>query len=322
MVRRTLAALLVVTIASAQPAAANPHPHKVLVMQAEGRADASTLTRIDAALLKLVKANEAQVTAGDITYADAAAAVGCRPEDRACKDEVLGMLAIDEIVFTTVTPKPGGLEIVVHRVTKGTASRDAQMCPPDNPPNQLEGIAPLFRRRRDRDRHAPGTGRAPPRPRPFRRPRPPNRRSRPQRGHCLDQSSASRWWLRQSSRATNRPMAPPGGTSSSSSGWSAAARWCSPASSCGARRAGSRATSTRRQTGRTPTSSTCHLLEQRGDSVAAVGNVLFLGGLIVGGVSGYYYWKDRRAQRSLAARITPTVFDHGAGLAFCIGGSP
>jgi hypothetical protein len=65
-----------------------------------------------------------------------------------------------------------------------------------------------------------------------------------------------------------------------------------------------------------------HDLEQRGDSFAAWGNVMFLGGAVVGGISAYYFWKDRRAQRSMTARITPAVFDHGAGIAFTLGGSP
>jgi hypothetical protein len=64
-------------------------------------------------------------------------------------------------------------------------------------------------------------------------------------------------------------------------------------------------------------------LEARGDSYAAWGNVLFLGGVVLGGISTYFFIKDRRARRhATTARITPTIFDHGAGIALTFGASP
>jgi hypothetical protein len=64
-------------------------------------------------------------------------------------------------------------------------------------------------------------------------------------------------------------------------------------------------------------------LESRGDAYAAWGNVFFLGGAVLGGISTYFFIKDRRAHRhATTARITPTVFDHGAGLALTFGGTP
>ena len=133
----------ILALAMSRPAAADSH--KLLVLQSEGRAKAATRAKIDAAIVKLALTTEPQTSAGELNYTDAATAVGCKPDAASCKDEVLAMLAVDEIVITTVTPKPGGIEIAVRRVTKGGATRDMTMLlPAGTPPDKLEGIAPLF----------------------------------------------------------------------------------------------------------------------------------------------------------------------------------
>jgi hypothetical protein len=63
-------------------------------------------------------------------------------------------------------------------------------------------------------------------------------------------------------------------------------------------------------------------LEAKGDGYAGAGNVLAVGGLVLGGISTYYFIKKGRAHRSSSARIQPTVLDHGAGIALSFGGSP
>ncbi|MBX3155152.1 MAG: hypothetical protein KF773_04060 [Deltaproteobacteria bacterium] len=56
-------------------------------------------------------------------------------------------------------------------------------------------------------------------------------------------------------------------------------------------------------------------LERRADDAARAGNVFVIGGLIVGGVSTYYYLKHKKA-RSTQARLLPAVSPGGAGLVF------
>ena len=64
-------------------------------------------------------------------------------------------------------------------------------------------------------------------------------------------------------------------------------------------------------------------LEERGDSFASLGNVLFLSGAVIGGVSTYFYLRGRNPRSTpRTARIAPAVFDHGGGITLTIGGSP
>jgi len=63
-------------------------------------------------------------------------------------------------------------------------------------------------------------------------------------------------------------------------------------------------------------------LESRADTYAAIGNVSFVGGIVIAGISGYYAWRDHRRHRSGTALITPAVFDRGAGIALTFGGAP
>jgi hypothetical protein len=63
-------------------------------------------------------------------------------------------------------------------------------------------------------------------------------------------------------------------------------------------------------------------LEKQGDSQAGAGNLFFIGGLVLGGVSTYFFIRDRGRRHDRVTTITPTVFPHGAGLALTIGGLP
>ncbi|HEX4422460.1 MAG TPA: hypothetical protein VH165_31315 [Kofleriaceae bacterium] len=312
MKSRTLAMLA--TLAVASPAAAEPH--KLLVLQSEGRVDAATRAKIDAAIVKLASASEPQTAAGELNFSDAATAVGCKPDTASCKDEVLGMLSVDEIVITTVTPKPGGLEVAVRRFAKGGASHDATVTlPTGTPPDKLDGIAPLFGGAAPAPATGGGaistgpttspTGEPPvipapntvpaPAPSPVVQPLPAPPPGQPPPGSHHRLEVAGMW----------------GGGGLLVLGvilWGAASGVQSDINNA-------------------PVATKQNLmdlkdLESKGDADAGLGNVFVITGLVVGGVATYFYIRDRRAASTATARLTPAVFDHGAGLVFTIGGTP
>jgi hypothetical protein len=292
MTLRTLAPILALALASSRPAAAESH--KLLVLQSEGRADAATRAKVDAAVVKLASASEPQASAGELTFSDAATAVGCKPDAPACKDEILGMLAVDEIVITIVTPKPGGLEISVRRIAKGGATRDATMVlATGTPTDKLDGIAPLF-------------GVTPPPPPPPVDPIPEPREPRPSVVVTEPAPShADHHRLQIAGMAGGGALVVLGFVL-----WGAAS-------------------GVQHDIEKAPTSTRQDLvdlknLESRGDGYAGLGNVFAISGLVVGGIATYFYVRDRRAASSTTttARLLPTVLDHGAGLVLTIGGSP
>src|SRR5687768_5316067 len=107
-------ALVLVLVCCAQLA----HAGTVLVLRSEGTADTPSRTSVDTHVLRLAKNLDGKVEAGDITLTEAAALVGCNPSESACKDEVLATMGVDEVVATTVTATPSGLNVTVRRITK------------------------------------------------------------------------------------------------------------------------------------------------------------------------------------------------------------
>jgi hypothetical protein len=275
----------------------------VLILKSEGAADPATRIRVDAAVLKLAKNIDGTVTPGDITYGDAAAAVGCAPETATCKDEVLSTLAVDEIVATTVTPAPTGYKIVVRRASK-SGSQEATTTVATNESDHLDGIGPLFGIASTVPppvtEPAPTTAPAPTAPPPT----------------------------------TSTALPPPTTVPVDVDEHSGRHRWeiAGVAGGGGMMLIGvllwGAASSTQNDINGASTKTAADLqhlrdLENKGDGQAGLGNVLFIGGVALAAVSGYFLWKDGRQRHSQqAAHIVPTVLPHGAGVAFVIGGSP
>jgi len=335
------------------PGLAAADPHKVLVMQAEGRAEAGLRARIDAAVVRLAAAAQLQASAGELTFTDAATAVGCRPEAASCKDEVIGMLSVDEIVLVTVTPRPGGVEIAVQRIARGGAARDATMLLTTGAPtDRLDRLASVFG-----DPHGA--------------PSPTGARS----GPAIDRAPAAPSQLPASGKAgpaTDRPApasppavaaiaaappaepppvlpapaavppaslavpetAPPGPGTPPTDRPSTRDHRLQLAGMIGG---GSllllgvtlwgAASSTQDDINNAPSRTSqdlAHLrdLESRGDVYAAAGNVLVATGVVVGGIATYLYLRNRRAGSTSTARLVPAVLDHGAGLVLTLGGTP
>ena len=307
--KRSIAGVLLV----AMTATAAADPHKILVLQTEGRADAGTRQKIDATLAKLASTDGTAVSPGDITFSDAAAGVGCKPEVAACRDEVLGMLAVDEVIYATTALKPGGTEIEVHRVTRGGMMRDAKlMLATGQSADNLDGLAPLFT-----DGKSPEPVGTPP-PAGSGDPNPPA----PLPAVTEPQPSAITTQPATYPQQTDEGQRPPrnrlqiagmiGGGVSMTIGF---LLW-------------GEAGTVQEQIDTHPTRTAAELddlkvLEKRGDSMAGLGNLLFLSGMALGAVSTYFYIKGRKASSSQSARIAPAVFDRGgAGITLTIGGSP
>ena len=302
------ARLAAALVAVATPQLATAESHKLLVLQSEGRADAATRTKIDAAILRMAHAAEPQAAAGELSYTDAATAVGCKPDTDRCKSEVLGMLGVDEIVTTTIARKPGGLEIEVQRYARGGATRDARMLlAAGGSPDKLDGIAPLFG-----EAPAPEPPPAAPRapaaepplfPEPAAPPLEPTAQPLPSAQPGLDRPGTPRPYYEIAGMISGGTMIALG-----------VVLWATAAN-------------TQNEINSAPTTTGNDLaklkdLESKGDLYANIGNGLAIAGLVVGGVATYFYVRDRRARQTATARLMPTVLDHGAGLVLTFGAPP
>ncbi len=326
---RVLAAIGAVALLAGVAAADD----KVLVLKSEGRADKKVRTKIEGAVLKLAQGTGESTTAGDITYGDAAAMVGCKPEDDKCKDEVIGMLAVDEIVTITATPKPGGVEVAVRRIGKGGVTKSASGLIAPEKLDQLEPIAPLFGKDAPLSPLPPPvtptpavTTTPPPRepivtptPTPTPTPTAPNPEIPPPTRVAEPTPTAPMQTPPpQEPRDDDHPhgarrlevIGMVGGGALVIVG---AIFWAS-------------AKQVENEIADAPKRTRDDLrklqdLEDKGDAYATAGNVLAVTGLVVGGVSTYFFIRGR-THSSQTARVTPMVLGNGAGLAVTWGGSP
>ena len=312
--KRALAILLVFGFQLAHAA-----PNQVLVLRSEGTADMASRTSIDTHVLRLARHLDGRVEAGEITLTEAAAAVGCDPSDAACKDEVLATLGVDEIVATTVTASPTGLNVTVRRLSKGNAPRVAQTTVPSGvrPDAKLDtDIGPLF-----------GVATAPPpivddRPSPAAPPVAPSP-VRPEPPPTTDTTAMG---------GTTVTAAPAGAIGPPPEGAPKSRR----IEKIGMATGGAfvllgflmwgGASDKQDQIDRADVDTAAdfrHLqqLEEEADALAGAGNFFFLVGAAVGGVSAYFYWKAGK-QSTQTARVTPAVFPGGAGVTLTLGGAP
>jgi hypothetical protein len=136
------AVILVFVIALAAIVSAGPR--KVIVLPLDGNADAKA--RLDEIVLGLAKSIPGDVTKGDTTFNETAQALGCDPNRNACIDNVLTTLAVDEIVWGTVTTTDGQTTVVVRRATKGTPAHEqtAIIAASEQPAAAESRLGPLF----------------------------------------------------------------------------------------------------------------------------------------------------------------------------------
>jgi hypothetical protein len=110
--RAAIVALTVVTLVTSVMA----QPRKILVLPLDGNAPAAQRTKLSSEVARLA-GTLGDVTVGDTTFNETAAAVGCRPSDASCAETVRTTLAVDELVYGAATTADGSTTVTVKRAT-------------------------------------------------------------------------------------------------------------------------------------------------------------------------------------------------------------
>ena len=313
---------------------------KVLILHSEGKADAKTRQKIDGALVQLAKQGPDTITPGEITFAEAAEMVGCsKAEDAGCRNQVIDALGVDELVIVTVNPKAPGFEVSVRRAKKGGAVHDAATTVAADK-TDLTALGPLFGIKAITPVGPQPVDPKPMDPKPFDpkpvdpKPMDPNPINvidpKPVDPKPVDPKPVAPAVVPKPVEPTPIVVAKPpkdrrltiaGMATGGGMAFLGFILWTA-------------ASGVQGQIDEAPTRSRDDLarladLENKGDTLAGFGNVFFVSGVILGGVSTYFYIKNRRAHATekrekptSTAWFAPAVFDHGAGVSLTIGGRP
>jgi hypothetical protein len=308
-------------------------PHQVLVLKAEGTADAATRGKVEAQIVGLARQLDAQVEAGEITLAEAAAAVGCNPGEPACKDDVLLTFGVDEVVAIHVTSRGAGhYTVTVRRMGKQGPPRAAAASLAPGQPIDVRirsELGPLFGVGYSTGPLGGAGASSPP---PPATPQPP--------------STAVTARPRPPDAAPPPPVATPAPASTPPAAMPPPYTYLpetadpprhSKLPAIGMATGGGlvvlsflmwgQAQNLQGQIDSAPIATPADFrnlqdLERRADGAAGVGNLFFVAGAVLGGVSAYLYVRDRRRARTRQAQLAPAVFPNGGGITLLIGGAP
>lgn len=331
---------VVVTLLVCLAGVASAGPKAILVLKAEGTADQAARTTIDGQVLRLAKNIDGKVDAGEVTLTEAAAMVGCNPSEAACKDDVMATLGVDEMVATTVTATPTGLNVTVRRITKSGAPKAAQTTIPTGkqPDAKMNAdVGPLFGLAAAPvpvEDTKPVTTAPPPPPPPATTTTTTTATTPPAKPATTPPPPH-----KQVAQVDTTPMnhdvtAAPNGQVTSSPEGVPNRKWEKIGMGVGggmmvlgvllwAQASSIQDEIDNKPMPRSPADfKALSDLEKQGDGAAGGGNLFFIVGAGVAGVSAYYYWRAGRSHSTQTARIAPAAFPHGAGLTLSFGGTP
>jgi hypothetical protein len=290
-------------------------PHKVLVLPLDGTADPAMKAKLSASVQRLARVVDGQVTPGDTTFAETAAAVGCDPGVPSCIDSVCSTLGVDEIVYGTVVVQGQQGKLVVRRAERGKPPREVTASFPTKQPEKAEQqVLPLF------------SGTAPvgednPLELKDKPPTDPKLRTDPKE-HPGDPDHAT--------NGANTMQTPPtSGTPLVDTPTSDDRRYGIAAAAGGGVMLligialWSTASSLQQDIDNHPTQtfdqlSDLRALEDKTRNRALFGDIMVIGGLALGGYGGYLLWRDHNAR----ATVAPAPADHGAAVTITLRGWP
>ena len=280
-------AIVIVTIALFLAATVTAGNRKVLVLPVDGNAPAAQRTSINDSVVSLAKSGiDGDVTAGDTTFNETAAAVGCTPDQPTCADTVMSTLSVDELVWGTAQTENGSTTVTIHRATKGAPARQ-QMAVIDEKGGGdavASGMQPLFARESSEGSGSDaGSGAG---------------------------AGSGRPHTKSFFDSTERKVGVAAGAVSLACLVIGFSFWNSESSM-------------QDQIDNHPTMTLTqlqdlHELEDRAASKALWGNIFVVLGLAAGGVSGYYFWKDHKNRSELVVGPAPTA--DGTGVKMVLGG--
>lgn len=259
---------------------------KVLVLPLDGTTPEAQRTALNASIVKLATNKiGGDVTVGETTFNETAAAVGCDPTLASCAEQVRTTLAVDELVYGTADTVDGTTTVSVMRVSAGTAPRtQVSVISETDPAEQAEsGMEPLFTADADTlgsDTNTGGAGSADP--------------ARPNFFSTTERKLGVAFLA--------------GSVLSLVIGFSL---W-------------SGASSLQRDIDERPTNTLAEIntlkeLEDEAGGKALWGNVFVVLGLAAGAAGGYFLWKDRKNRN--ATTIIPAPTEAGTGMTFVLRGS-
>jgi hypothetical protein len=263
---------------------------KVLVLPLDGNAPAAQRTKINESVAKLSKEKlGGDVTIGDTTFAETAAAVGCDPAQPSCAETVRTTLQVDELVYGSAKTEGGSTTVIVTRATAGSEPKSQiSVISETDSGEQAEGnLGPLFTTTdtaagsQGSGSDVAGSGSETARPRPH--------------SNFFD--------------TRERKL----GVAFAAGGVIALVVGFSLWSSAGG---------LQDQIDRAPNDTLSEIqalkdLEDRAGSKALWGNVFVFVGLAAAGVGGYFFWKDHKNRN---ATVAPVPTENGAGMTLVLGG--